>query len=42
MNAMLTILYLDAHRAELHNRAERSRHSESAHLRHERRVRRPI
>jgi hypothetical protein len=39
MNPMLTILYLDAHRAQL-ERDARSRHSESAHLRHERSARR--
>jgi hypothetical protein len=39
MNGMLTILYLDATRAELERRAARRRHSESAHLRHERRRR---
>jgi hypothetical protein len=39
MNGMLTILYLDASRAELQRRAARSRHSESAHLRHTRRRR---
>lgn len=41
MNAMLTILYLDAHRAEI-QRAARSRHAESAHLRRQRRTRRRI
>lgn len=39
MNPMLTILYLDAHKAELQRQA-RSRHSESAHVRHQRRARR--
>jgi hypothetical protein len=39
MNSMLTILYLDAHRAERQGRS-RSRHSDSAHLRGERRTRR--
>jgi hypothetical protein len=40
MNGLLTILYLDATRVELERRAARSRHSESAHLRRPRRVRR--
>jgi hypothetical protein len=39
MNSMLTMLYLDAHKAELQRQA-RSRHSQSAHLRRERRTRR--
>ena len=39
MNSLMTILYLDAHKAELERQA-RSRHAESAHLRRERRARR--
>jgi hypothetical protein len=42
MNGLLTILYLEANRAELERRATRSRHSESAHLRRERRTRRRV
>jgi hypothetical protein len=39
MNSLMTILYLDAHKAELERQA-RGRHSESSHLRRERRRRR--
>jgi len=39
MNQMLTILYLDAQKAEFTRRA-RSRHSEFGHLQRERRTRR--
>jgi hypothetical protein len=39
MNPTMTLLYLEANRAELQRRA-RSRHEESAHLRRVRRTRR--
>jgi hypothetical protein len=41
MNSMMTLLYLDAHKAELQRQA-RTRHSNSAHLRRERSSRRVI
>ena len=39
MNPTMTLLYLEANRAELQRRA-RSRHAEAAHLRRVRRTRR--